>query len=163
MAAKKQTKTVQLNSEYKSLSVEQKKQNVIKSLDNPYTDKISRDEKKIYYTGEFYVRLTDLMENGMTPVEAYEACGYSVRELGEDRAYKAARQAKEFMKKDSRYDWRSYSGMETPDLDSTEDPRVIIAQLTARVKALETMDEVQKKILPEFMEQITALNQKEKK
>ena len=145
---------------YKKLSPEQIRENVTDALDNPYTKDISKDETRILYTGEFFVQMKKYLEEGKTDLEAYEACGYDPQKLGGARAHKAARQAIEFEKDSRKYDWRSYSGTETPDPAQVTDPKILAAQLQARVKVLETINEVQKKILPEFLESITASNQK---
>ena len=46
---------------------------------------------KIYYTKEFYRAMYDAVHNGKGAVDAYASLGFDVRELGEDRAFAAAR------------------------------------------------------------------------
>lgn len=151
------------NETYKRLTLEQIKENVIQALDNPFTDHISKDETRISYTGEFYVQMKKYIDEGMTDVEAYTACGYDPDKLGTARAHKAAVQAKDFEKSQKKYDWRSYSGSEMPDTVNVDDYRVLAAQLEARARVLETINEVQKKILPELQDSITVLKQNSQK
>ena len=49
---------------------------------------------KIYYTKEFYRAMYDAVHNGKGAVDAYASLGFDVRELGEDRAFAAARRAR---------------------------------------------------------------------
>lgn len=148
----------EIEAAYKSLTKEQVRKNVVEALDNPFTDDISQNEERIKYTGEFYVRMKQLISEGMTDVEAYAACGYDPRKLGCDRAHKAAKQAVTFSRQET--DWRSYSGMITPDPNEIEDKDVLIAQLMARVTVLEAMTDTQKKILSLFEEKSSASNPK---
>ena len=50
---------------------------------------------KIYYTKEFYRAMYDAVHNGKGAVDAYASLGFDVRELGEDRAFAAARRAEQ--------------------------------------------------------------------
>lgn len=143
------------------MPAEQKRKYVIEALDNPYTEDISKDETRIIYTGEFYARMKDLLDQGKTAVEAYEACGYDTKKLGKQRAEAAANKAREFTASEAVYDWRNYSGM--TDLDEimkVKDPEAAKAMLVAKVKVMEAMDEAQKKIMPGLLAKYTFLKQK---
>ena len=50
---------------------------------------------KIYYTKEFYRAMYDAVHSGKGAVDAYASLGFDVRELGEDRAFAAARRAEQ--------------------------------------------------------------------
>ena len=49
----------------------------------------------LIYKTEFYIRMCQQMNKGMTGVEAYESLGFPVKELGADRANSAAKRARE--------------------------------------------------------------------
>jgi hypothetical protein len=144
-------------------TLEQRKQFVNETANNPYTADISRDCQRIYYSGQFYMKMNDLLGKGKSPVEAYAECGYDVEKLGEDRAYKAAKQARNFVKNNKQYDPRSYTGENKVEILEGEDPRVTIAKLQARIASLETMQEVQKKMFPELEEEPSNLTPNETK
>lgn len=138
-------------------------QYVIEAADNPYTEEISKDFTRIIYTGEFYLKMKELLDGGMSAVQAYEVCGYNTSKLGTKRAEMAAHKARNFSASDRKYDWRNYSGMENLDeILKEEDPEIMKSRLIAKIKVLEAMDEAQKKILPEFLERYTASDPKRK-
>lgn len=160
----KRSKKNAVRDPYRALSSEQKIKNVIEAADNPYTEKLSDDCTRIYYTGEFYLKMNELLESGMTAVQAYEACGYKTAKLGKLRAEAAANKAKEFKAGNKHLDWRSYSGMESlEEILKEKDPAVREAQLIAKIQVMEAMDEAQKKILPELLEMYTPSNRTKKK
>lgn len=105
--------------------------------------------------------MNELLEGGMTAVQAYESCGYDTKKLGKARANMAANRAREFVANKENEDWRNYSGVESLDeILKEKDPAVRESKLIARVQVLEMMDEVQKKILPEFMAKHMASDRK---
>lgn len=146
--------------QYSLLTEEEKTSYVIEAADNEYTEKISDDFKRIIYTGEFYLRMGELLGQGMTAVQAYEACGYDTRKLGKQRAEAAANKARAFVASEDKYDWRNYSGMDTlEDILQEKDEKVRVSRLVAKIKVMEAMDEAQKKILPELLAKYTSSSQ----
>lgn len=138
-------------------------QYAIEASDNPYTADLSQDFTRIIYTGEFYLKMKELLDQGMSAVQAYEACGYDVSKLGKARAQMAANKARNFSAGDKKYDWRSYSGTENlEEILKEEDPEIVKSRLIAKIKVLEAIDEAQKKILPELLEKYTPLDPEQK-
>lgn len=149
---------------YKMMPEAQKRQYVIEALNNPYTEDISKDETRILYTGEFYARMKELLDQGKTAVEAYEACGYDTKKLGKQRAEAAANKAREFTASSDLHDWRNYSGMtDLEDILKVKDPEAVKAMLVAKIKVMEAVDEAQKKIMPGLLEKYMRSNQNPKR
>ena len=99
---------------------------------------------KIYYTKEFYRAMYDAVHNGKGAVDAYASLGFNVRELGEDRAFAAARRAEQMSEtgfaKMTDFDGtraRSAYGKLTPDEE--------IAYYKARNLYLEMLIKLEKK------------------
>lgn len=99
---------------------------------------------KIYYTKEFYRAMYDAVHNGKGAVDAYASLGFDVRELGEDRAFAAARRAEQMSEtgfaKMTDFDGtrpRSAYGKLTPDEE--------IAYYKARNLYLEMLIKLEKK------------------
>lgn len=99
---------------------------------------------KIYYTKEFYRAMYDAVHNGKGAVDAYASLGFDVRELGEDRAFAAARRAEQMSEtgfaKMTDFDGtraRSEYGKLTPDEE--------IAYYKARNLYLEMLIKLEKK------------------
>lgn len=149
---------------YRNLTEEQKEQYVFEAADNPYTESLSCDNKRIIYTGQFYLKMNELLESGMSAVQAYEACGYDTKKLGRQRAEAAANKAKSFAKGEDRYDWRNYSGLD--DLETIlqeKDKDILTAKMIAKIKTMEAIEEAQKKIMPGLLEKYTASNRNPKR
>ena len=101
---------------------------------------------KIYYTKEFYRAMYDAVHNGKGAMDAYASLGFDVRELGEDRAFAAARRAEQMSEtgfaKMTDFDGtraRSEYGKLTPDEE--------IAYYKARNLYLEMLIKLEKKTI----------------
>ena len=146
MAKKKKNKST-----YPSSIKQDEKERFLSNLktldDNDFLDEVDIENCKLIYSKDFYVTMAKLLKNGSTPLEAYEALGFSVELFGENRAYQAAHKAKELAKKEnygispSDYDG-SIERSKMGDLSPEEEA----AYLKARVMYLEKMIEFQKKI-----------------
>ena len=64
---------------------------------NPYVRMITGG--RIFYTEGFFTDLSAHLEAGLSPLKAYEALGFPIEKLGEQRAYKAAERAREWKRK----------------------------------------------------------------
>lgn len=110
-----------------------------KASENEYTEKISGS--RIYYTREFYARMRELMNSGMTPVKAYKTLGYDVKDLGEDRAYAAAGRAVSGQGRKP----KKVSGLMTRDEVGNLSDQEMMDYLNSRIDYLETVVGVVKK------------------
>lgn len=131
---------------------------VIKASDNEFVEDLHGNN--IIYTKDFYVVLYKKLEAGMDPLAAYEAMGFSVAELGKDRAYAAARRARELGQKgDYTIDPGNYDGSvpreKMGELSRDEE----LAYMKARTLYLESMLELQKK-MPSILEEALTYSKK---
>lgn len=110
-----------------------------KASENKYTEKVTDD--RIYYTREFYTRMKELMDGGMSPIKAYKTLGYDVNELGEDRAYAAAGRAASGQARKP----RKVSGMVPRDQVGNLSDQEMVDYLNSRIDYLETVVGVVKK------------------
>ncbi len=125
-------------------------------LQNPYVRNYSIEGGRIHYTNDFYVKMAELLEDGKTAVQAYEALGFPVDKLGQDRANQAASYAKKMARKKARpiVGTNGYSGkkslteiLDDLDMDAVDpnNPQFAAAVL-ARTIYLETIiDRLKKK------------------
>jgi len=120
-----------------------------KALDNGMITDL-RKNGRLAYTHDFYVAMYKKLESGMSSVEAYESLGFDTKVTGVERAYQAAKRAREKAAANKLYtvDPASYDGsippeqmMEMANLDQDE----MIAYLQARNFYLEELVEAQKK------------------
>ncbi len=128
---------------------------IIKASDNEFVADIDLEKKKIFYKKDFYMAMNKLLEAGKSPVEAYQALGFDVKKLGEDRAYTAAKRTKEMAKagKLNSVDSSSYDGSIPIEKMGELSLEEQIAYLKARNAWLESMVEYKKK-LPSILEEI---------
>ena len=105
---------------------------------------------RLVYTHDFYVALYKKLESGMGSVEAYESLGFNTKVTGVEKAYQAAKRAREKAAANKLYtvDPSSYDGsippeemMKMANLSNEE----LIAYLQARNYYLEELVEAQKK------------------
>lgn len=105
---------------------------------------------RIVYSHDFYVAMYKKLEAGMDSVAAYESLGFDTKVTGVNRAYQAAKHAREKAAANKLYtvDPSSYDGtippeqmMEMADLSKDE----LIAYLKARNYYMEELVEAQKK------------------
>ena len=128
--------------------------NVVKiTYDNDFVKDYDFETNKIYYTKDFYIVMNKLLSLGKSPVQVYNFLGFDTKILGEDRAYAAAKRAKEFALKPN-------YGLNIGDYDGSV-PRDKMGKLTyeeenayirARNLYLEKAHEVKKKILSQLAE-----------
>lgn len=133
---------------------------VINASDNEFVEDLRGN--KIIYTKDFYIALYKKLETGMDPLDAYEATGFSVAELGKDRAYAAAKRAKELGKKGGyTIDPGNYDGSvpreKMGELSRDEE----LAYMKARTLYLESMLELQKK-MPSILEEALIYSKRRK-
>ena len=102
----------------------------------------------LIYKTEFYIRMCQQMNKGMTGVEAYESLGFPVKELGADRANSAAKRAREMEKDGSFVDPSRFDG-------SIEEEA---AYYKARTAYLEALLELEKKVHELLAETNTSSN-----
>ncbi|MBQ1347909.1 MAG: DDE-type integrase/transposase/recombinase [Aeriscardovia sp.] len=117
---------------------------------NPYVRRIATD--RIYYTEGFFTDLVELLDNGRSPLEAYETLGFPVDKLGKERAYKAAKHARERKEKqaEAHFSLGDYDGtVPLADMMAQWGKPVCQTQweayLMARVIAMEKREEALKK------------------
>lgn len=133
---------------------------VINASDNEFVEDLRGN--KIIYTKDFYIALYKKLEAGMDPLAAYEATGFSVAELGKDRAYAAAKRARELGKKGGytidpgNYDG-SISREKMGELSRDEE----LAYMKARTLYLESVIELQKK-MPSILEEALIYSKRRK-
>jgi hypothetical protein len=106
---------------------------------NQYTEKVT--DGRIYYTREFYARMKQLMDGGMSPIKAYKTLGYDVNTLGEDRAYAAAGRAASGQARKP----KKVSGMVPRDQVGNLSDQEMVDYLNSRIDYLETVVGVVKK------------------
>lgn len=120
-----------------------------KALDNGMITDLPQNGRLVY-THDFYVAMYKKLESGMGSVEAYESLGFDTKVTGVEKAYQAAKRAKEKAAANKLYtvDPSSYDGSIPPeqmlqmaDLSQEE----LIAYLQARNYYLEELVEAQKK------------------
>lgn len=120
-----------------------------KALDNGMITDLP-ENGRLVYTHDFYVAMYKKLESGMGSVEAYESLGFDTKVTGVEKAYQAAKRAREKAAANKLYtvDPSSYDGsippeqmMEMANLSSEE----LIAYLKARNYYLEELVEAQKK------------------
>jgi hypothetical protein len=120
-----------------------------KALDNGMITDLT-ENGRLVYTHDFYVAMYKKLESGMGSVEAYESLGFDTKVTGVEKAYQAAKRAREKAAANKLYtvDPSSYDGsippeqmMEMANLSSEE----LIAYLKARNYYLEELVEAQKK------------------
>lgn len=133
---------------------------VIEASDNEFVEDLIGN--KIVYTKDFYILMYKKLEAGMNPLQAYEAMGFSVSKLGNNRAYAAAQRAKKLGKKGGyTIDPGNYDGSvareKMGDLSRDEE----LAYMKARTIYLESMLELQKK-MPSMLAEALIYSKKEK-
>lgn len=120
-----------------------------KALDNGMITDLP-ENGRLVYTHDFYVAMYKKLEAGMGSVEAYESLGFDTKVTGVERAYQAAKRAREKAASNKLYtvDPSSYDGsippeqmIEMANLTGEE----LIAYLQARNYYLEELVEAQKK------------------
>lgn len=128
--------------------------------ENEFVDELEPKTQKITYSKSFYIVMAKLMKNGKSAVEAYEACGFDVSRLGEDRAYAAARKAKKMASRpDYGLDPGDYDGSVPREMMGDLTPEELAAYNQARVYYLERVIELQKKI-PSILEEYLTSSKK---
>lgn len=126
---------------------------IIKASDNEFVAELDLEKCKIIYTKDFYIALYKKLELGLNPVEAYESLGFNTKELGTNRAYNAARHAKERVSKTGyTVDPANYDGSVPRELMGDLTPAEEVAYLRARNIYLESIIEAQKK-MPELLQE----------
>ena len=126
---------------------------IIKASDNEFVAELDLEKCKIIYTKDFYIALYKKLELGLNPVEAYESLGFNAKELGTNRAYNAARHAKERVSKTGyTVDPANYDGSVPRELMGDLTPAEEVAYLRARNIYLESIIEAQKK-MPELLQE----------
>ena len=126
---------------------------IIKASDNEFVAELDLEKCKIIYTKDFYIALYKKLELGLNPVEAYESLGFNTKELGTNRAYNAARHAKERVSKTGyTIDPANYDGSVPRELMGDLTPAEEVAYLRARNIYLESIIEAQKK-MPELLQE----------
>lgn len=122
-----------------------------KVLDNGMVRDLTSNGR-IVYSHDFYVAMYKKLEAGMDSVSAYESLGFDTKVTGKNRAYQAAKHAREKAAANRLYtvDPSSYDGsvppeemMKMADLKGEE----LIAYLQARNYYMEELLEAQKKTL----------------
>ena len=120
-----------------------------KAIDNGMIRDL-RKNGRLVYSHDFYVAMYKKLESGMGSVEAYESLGFDTKVTGVERAYQAAKRAREKAAANKLYtvDPSSYDGsippeemMEMADLSRDE----LVAYLQARNYYLEELVKLQKK------------------
>ena len=126
---------------------------IIKASDNEFVAELDLEKCKIIYTKDFYIALYKKLELGLNPVEAYESLGFNTKELGTNRAYNAARHARERVSKTGyTVDPANYDGSVPRELMGDLTPAEEVAYLRARNIYLESIIEAQKK-MPEILQE----------
>lgn len=126
---------------------------IIKASDNEFVAELDLEKCKIIYTKDFYIALYKKLELGLNPVEAYESLGFNTKELGTNRAYNAARHARERVSKTGyTVDPANYDGSVPRELMGDLTPAEEVAYLKARNIYLESIIEAQKK-MPELLQE----------
>lgn len=120
-----------------------------KVLDNGMVRDLTRNGR-IVYSHDFYVAMYKKLEAGMDSVAAYESLGFDTKVTGVNRAYQAAKRAREKAASNRLYtvDPGSYDGTVPPEemlrsADLSKDE--LIAYLKARNYYMEALVEAQKK------------------
>ncbi|MEG2544844.1 MAG: hypothetical protein RR986_09050 [Longicatena sp.] len=135
-------------------------QAVINASDNEFVEDLNGN--RIVYTKDFYVVLYKKLTAGMDPLEAYESMGFSVETLGKDRAYAAARRAKNLGNKIGyTIDASNYDGSISRDKMGELNKDEELAYMKARTLYLESMVELQKK-MPFILEDVLTSLKNEK-
>lgn len=112
----------------------------------------------LIYKTEFYIRMCQQMNKGMTGVEAYESLGFPVKELGADRANSAAKRAREMEKDGSFVDPSRFDGSISRDKMGDLTPQEEAAYYKARTAYLEALLELEKKVHELLAETNTSSN-----
>ena len=123
-----------------------------KQLDNPFVSDYRNG--RIIYSKDFYAALYKKINSGMTYVKAFESLGFSTKVLGTDRANacgkRAVKMAQEGRLKPT--DPATYEGSVPPEKMGKMTHEEEFAYLKARNIYLETIHEIKKKTLLEFLE-----------
>ena len=108
---------------------------------------------RIIYSKDFYVALYKKIQEGMTYVQAFEALGFSTKVLGIDRANACGKRAVQMAKegKLNTVDPSAYDGSVPMEKMGKMTPEEEFAYLQARNIYLETVFEIKKKTLSEFL------------
>ena len=112
--------------------------------DNIYIKGIT-DNGGICYTKEFYSQLNEKLKS-MNPIEAYTSFGFDVNILGENRAYAAARRAKEKANKTVVEKEKYVDGTIPSDQMGEMSLEDELIYLRSRVAFLETVEKLKKNI-----------------
>ena len=109
---------------------------------------------RIIYSKDFYVALYRKIQEGMTYVQAFEALGFSAKILGTDRANACGKRAVQMARegKLNTVDPSTYDGSVQIENMGKMTPVEEFAYLKARNIYLETIHEIKKKTLSEFLE-----------
>ncbi|MGM9543391.1 MAG: hypothetical protein ACI3T9_00255 [Romboutsia timonensis] len=113
---------------------------------NEYIESVSENGKFIY-TKSFYLEINKKLNEGLNPVEAYQALGFDVDKLGKDRAYAACKRAKVNSEKFKKMatDPKYYNGSKLREEMGELTPEEELAYYKSRVIFLEAVNELQKK------------------
>lgn len=135
--------------------------NFYKYLDNEFVDHYDDKNDKIIYTKDFYVVLYKKLQDGLNPIEAYEALGFNTTDLGKNRAYQAANKAKKLANKPNyTIDPSNYDGSVPLEQMGNLTMEEENAYLKARAIYLESMNEILKKKPAIMQEILTSLKKK---
>lgn len=127
-------------------------QAVIDASDNQFIEDLNGNN--FIYAKDFYIVLYKKLEKGMNPVEAYQSMGFDTTRLGTDRAYAAARRAKQIASKDGfSIDPSNYEGAVPREMMGELSEAEELAYMKARTLYLESIIELQKKI-PSILEEM---------
>ena len=109
---------------------------------------------RIIYSKDFYVALYKKIQEGMTYVQAFEALGFSTKILGTDRANACGKRAVQMAEdgKLNTVDPSTYDGSVPMEKMGKMTHEEEFAYLKARNIYLETIHEIKKKTLLEFLE-----------
>lgn len=135
-------------------------QTLIDASDNIFVEDINGNN--FVYAKDFYIALYKKLESGLSPVAAYEALGFDTSKLGKNRAFSAARRAKELGSRNGfTIDPGNYDGSVSRDQMGELNKDEELAYMKARTLYLESMLELQKKI-PSILEEARIYLKQEK-
>lgn len=88
---KKRQKELELKADIADIKLDHLPTEIREAFANDYVETIRKG--KLIYSRDFYKAMLKHIQNGMTYVEAYKACGFDVDALGTDRANAAGKRA----------------------------------------------------------------------
>lgn len=164
MKNRKKEKETETKAAIADIRLDQLRPEIREAFENDYVETLRKG--KLVYSRDFYKAMVKYINQGMTYVEAYRACGFNVEALGTDRANAAGKRAVAMDKDGSLYkvlptDMDATIPLDRMDKDMDDEHK--LAYFQARCMYLEAELEYEKEKKRLIYQEALSRSKKEKK